>query len=302
MEEIKIIPAVYMFNKDNCRACPLFKEGWCRFSDSFHQGCEEGRAMLCCAECKIENSKIISVSEEIGEVINFDMGSSSYFNVFEFVDSDSRKKIISKITKLSKLANEKGKLITSTLIKELALKNNFEITDAEIESALHESSNVTVESPNEDKLFFKMKTEVIDQYAIGDPFTRIDENGDLERIAKHIGMSFSSKKLSNGKTEITFIPKCGLYVNLRIPENKIRLEINRNGKFSGFPFFLRKEDETGNIQVVTMHEYPKAVKLTKLSRDSSNSSENLTLTEDVLNNLLSEGFTWFHESELDVLW
>lgn len=96
-----------------------------------------------------------------------------------------------------------------------------------------------------------------------------------------------------------------LYLILKIPENKIIIELNKKSPMS-FPFFLRKEDAT-RVEVITMHEYPiglhsvvyKSSEYKKILADETNK---IVITPDLIEKLLSQGFQWYHESEMDLLW
>lgn len=97
-------------------------------------------------------------------------------------------------------------------------------------------------------------------------------------------------------------PKREFYLRLNIPDIKINIEENREGVFLGFPFFLRKTDES-LIQVVLFHNYPKCTHLIKNKRDPLGpESYEIIMTDEVLNGFTEKGFNWLHESEIDVLW
>lgn len=73
-----------------------------------------------------------------------------------------------------------------------------------------------------------------------------------------------------------------------------------------FPFYLWKHDRLKQIiEVVTFHEYPKGirfyVKLPSLS-SQADSSEEILLKDDLIEQLLKEGFEWFHQTEKETLW
>jgi len=98
------------------------------------------------------------------------------------------------------------------------------------------------------------------------------------------------------------------YLKLKIPPAKISTENQRSEiyTFSGFPFYLYKHDRVNKIvEVITFHKYPKGLQLyVKLPNKSSqaDSSREIHLTEDVLDELLREGFEWFHHTEKETLW
>ncbi len=54
--------------------------------------------------------------------------------------------------------------------------------------------------------FYKMKIEIAERYKAGESFTVIDEHGDLEYMAEHLGFKYKTNKLSDGKSEITYNP------------------------------------------------------------------------------------------------
>lgn len=93
------------------------------------------------------------------------------------------------------------------------------------------------------------------------------------------------------------------YLSLKIPKQIIELELNSVVKFCGFPFFLRREG--ANLEVILMHEYPKGnylfVKLPPKSHIADESKE-ISLTIEKIDELLREGFEWFHESQYKALW
>jgi hypothetical protein len=96
------------------------------------------------------------------------------------------------------------------------------------------------------------------------------------------------------------------YSQLKIPEKKIVLELSRRGTFMGFPFFLQRIDPTDNIlQTIVIGKYPKARRLfvqLPATGHHADWSKEIELTESTLNELLSQGFVWFHESEKETLW
>lgn len=93
------------------------------------------------------------------------------------------------------------------------------------------------------------------------------------------------------------------YISLKIPQKIIELELNSVGEFLGFPFFLRREES--NLEIILMHEYPKGthlfVELPPKSRAADGSKE-IFLTIEKIEELLKQGFKWFHESQYDILW
>lgn len=107
-------------------------------------------------------------------------------------------------------------------------------------------------------------------------------------------------KLSNA-------PKREFYLGLHIPQRTISLAMNVKQDFKGFPFLLWRY-RNNEIQVITMREYPKVLKLYKrVPMDKScgsfaDKSEYLSLNEEIIKNLMDEGFEWFHFSEKDTLW
>lgn len=94
------------------------------------------------------------------------------------------------------------------------------------------------------------------------------------------------------------------YLNMKIPDHKIDLEQNDPYTFTGFPFFLRKIDLAENLlQAITLHEYPNGKRVfVRLPAKISVWSENIVVTDFIINELLSQGFEWFHHSEMDTLW
>ncbi len=93
------------------------------------------------------------------------------------------------------------------------------------------------------------------------------------------------------------------YISLKIPKKIIELELNRVGEFMGFPFFLRREGT--KLEVILMHQYPKGnhlfVELSPKSRVADGSKE-IFLTIEKIEELLKQGFKWFHESQYSTLW
>lgn len=109
------------------------------------------------------------------------------------------------------------------------------------------------------------------------------------------------KALKNGSLQ-------EFYLSLKIPFAKIETEKRYSEKYSSssFPFFLWKYDRLyQTIEVVTFHEYPKGIrsylKLPALLRQAD-SSEEILLKEAMLDQLLKEGFEWFHQTEKETLW
>ena len=98
------------------------------------------------------------------------------------------------------------------------------------------------------------------------------------------------------------------YQSLKIPSAKISTEnkISEFYTFSGFPFYLYKHEPINKtVELITFHEYPKGCRLyVKLPAKSSQAdcSREIHLTEDVLDELLKEGFEWFHQTERETLW
>lgn len=98
-----------------------------------------------------------------------------------------------------------------------------------------------------------------------------------------------------------------LFSSLKIPQEKIDLEIQRECKFIkyyGFPFFLRKEERDKKIEAITINEYPKAKHLIayypyKISADRA---KNIELSPEIIEKFLHQGFVWFHESEMVTMW
>lgn len=95
------------------------------------------------------------------------------------------------------------------------------------------------------------------------------------------------------------------YLQLKIPVNKIALE-EKEPAYSMFPFFLRKVDQTKRLfQGITLHEYPKGILLyVKLPTKSASAdrSDEIILTDTLLDQLLNEGFEWVHHSEYTTMW
>ncbi|APO48535.1 hypothetical protein BS614_30925 (plasmid) [Paenibacillus xylanexedens] len=96
------------------------------------------------------------------------------------------------------------------------------------------------------------------------------------------------------------------YLELKVPEDKILLEENSPYPYqsSAFPFFMYKVNHE-SIQAITFHEYPRglilSVKLPSQSVQADETGE-IDMTKYLLEALLSEGFEWFHSSEMDTLW
>jgi hypothetical protein len=53
---------------------------------------------------------------------------------------------------------------------------------------------------------YKIKIEIINRYKQGETFTVVDEDGELEYMAKKMGLNYNLSKLTNDKTEITYNP------------------------------------------------------------------------------------------------
>jgi len=101
-----------------------------------------------------------------------------------------------------------------------------------------------------------------------------------------------------------------LYFKLNIPTEQLVLEHMRKGIFMGFPFFLRKVDNNENgefIHAITIHDYPKARKATfKMQSNGqfpilADEKEEIILSDENIDKLLSQGFNWYHESERNTL-
>lgn len=96
------------------------------------------------------------------------------------------------------------------------------------------------------------------------------------------------------------------YTRFKIPKKKILLEQNSPYELMGFPFFLQKFDPAEHLlQVILLHEYPKCNRLfVILPTDSpcADWSEEIAMTDGILEDLLSQGFEWYHHSEMDTLW
>jgi len=118
------------------------------------------------------------------------------------------------------------------------------------------------------------------------------------------------------KDEANYCYSCGLklsntperefYLDLHIPQKTISLAMNEQD-FKGFPFLLWRY-RNSEIQVITMREYPKVLKLYKrvpldeFNKSMADKSERFVLNEKIIKNLIDEGFEWFHFSEKDPLW
>lgn len=96
------------------------------------------------------------------------------------------------------------------------------------------------------------------------------------------------------------------YINLKIPEKKILMEQNDIYNFSGFPFFLQKKDNSINLlQSITFHEFPKGhrVKVNLTQKiPMVVETEELIIGDSLIDDLLNQGYVWFHHSEMITRW
>ncbi|WP_240416495.1 zinc ribbon domain-containing protein [Paenibacillus periandrae] len=97
------------------------------------------------------------------------------------------------------------------------------------------------------------------------------------------------------------------YLSLGVPDRKISLEQNDPCKLSGFfPFFLRKIDPFNNLlHAITLHDYPKGTLLSvEIPKKSpiADKSEEIIMTDSLLEGLISQGFEWLHHSEMSTMW
>lgn len=71
------------------------------------------------------------------QIIKFDPNNTCTFNPFDIEDKTPREEILGKLTALTSIAKKHGETVTFDLIKELADKNGFDITDDEINYVLN---------------------------------------------------------------------------------------------------------------------------------------------------------------------
>ncbi len=124
--------------------------------------------------------------------------------------------------------------------------------------------------------------------------------GDFEK-SKNTSLNENNSK--NAKFSKEFL------LDMKIPVNKIMLEINSKKTFMGFPFFLRRVRNDGKeVEVILMHNYPEARRVIVRMRTNgkfpsiADKTEKLILSEDLIVELLSDDFVWYHESEMDTMW
>lgn len=87
---------------------------------------------------EIENMDTEALIKKLGgEVVELSTDSMSYFNPFDIDEKYSRQDVLSRIKALVVIANKGGEIVNVEFIKELANKNNFEITDDEIYNILN---------------------------------------------------------------------------------------------------------------------------------------------------------------------